>query len=172
MSAVAWPRVLCYAVLLLLQTGTSGCIQPKTAVVPSRPTSVSEIVFPALPTGAGEIAKDAPKQFTQTASGLRYRMLRAGKGAMPATTDTVKVNYHGWLDGGKVFDSSYDRNAPISFPLNQVIKGWTEGMQLVGEGGMIELEVPSALGYGDSGVPGTIPSGASLHFLVELLKIE
>ena len=91
---------------------------------------------------------------------------------MPKATDTVKVHYHGWLDGGKVFDSSYKRKSPISFPLDQVIKGWTEGMQLVGEGGMIELEIPSALGYGDNGIPGTIPGGATLHFLVELLKIE
>jgi FKBP-type peptidyl-prolyl cis-trans isomerase len=91
---------------------------------------------------------------------------------MPKATDKVKVNYHGWLDGGKVFDSSYDRKSPISFPLNRVIKGWTEGMQLVGEGGMIELEIPSTLGYGAGGVPGTIPGGATLHFLVELLKIE
>ena len=79
---------------------------------------------------------------------------------MPKSTDTVKVNYHGWLDGGKVFDSSYERKKPISFPLDGVIKGWTEGMQSVGEGGMIELEVPSALGYGDRGMPGAIPGGA------------
>jgi FKBP-type peptidyl-prolyl cis-trans isomerase len=113
---------------------------------------------------------------------------------MPKATDKVKVNYHGWLDGGKVFDSSYDRKKPISFPLNRVIKGWTEGMQLVGEGGMIELEIPSALGYGDAGAGDVIqwhdlikagqggygdagagdviPGGATLHFLVELLKIE
>ena len=160
MSAAACCRVLCCATLLVLLEVTMGCAQSK------------DVDFPALPTGAGAIAKDAPKQFTQTASGLRYRVLRAGKGAMPAATDSVKVNYHGWLDGGKVFDSSYDRKQPISFPLNQVIKGWTEGMQLVGEGGMIELEIPSALGYGDRGIPGTIPGKASLHFLVELLKIE
>ena len=71
-----------------------------------------------------------------------------------------------------LFDSSYERKKPISFPLNHVIKGWTESMQLVGEGGMIELEIPSDLGYGDRGIPGTIPGGASLHFLVELLKID
>ena len=84
----------------------------------------------------------------------------------------MKVNYHGWLDGGKVFDSSYKRKEPISFPLNHVIKGWTEGMQLVGEGGMIELEIPAKLGYGDDCAGDDIPGGAKLHFLVELLKIE
>jgi FKBP-type peptidyl-prolyl cis-trans isomerase len=131
-----------------------------------------EIDFPALPAGAGKIDKDAKKAFIETKSGLRYRILRPGKGAKPKKTDAVKVNYHGWLDGGKVFDSSYQRKEPISFPLDHVIKGWTEGMQLVGEGGMIELEIPAALGYGDDGVPGTIPKGAKLHFLVELLKVE
>jgi FKBP-type peptidyl-prolyl cis-trans isomerase len=155
MSATAWCRVFCFATSLLLLE-----------------IKLNAAEFPALPAGAGEIAKDAPKEFTQTASGLRYRVLRAGKGQTPKATNTVKVNYHGWLDGGKVFDSSYDRNSPISFPLNGVIKGWTEGMQLVGEGGMIELEIPSALGYGARGVPGTIPGGATLHFLVELLKVE
>ncbi len=160
MSATACCRLLCCAAFLLL-------LEVKLSAAESK-----DVDFPALPVGAGAIAKDAPKQFAQTASGLRYRILRAGKGQMPKATDTVKVNYHGWLDSGKVFDSSYKRKAPISFPLNQVIKGWTEGMQLVGEGGMIELEIPSALGYGDRGIPGTIPGGASLHFLVELLKIE
>jgi FKBP-type peptidyl-prolyl cis-trans isomerase FkpA len=159
MSAVAGCRVFCCATLLLLLEVNVSSAQSK------------DVAFPTLPTGAGAIAKDAPKQLTQTASGLRYRVLRAGKGQMPKATDKVKVNYHGWLDGGKVFDSSYDRKQPISFPLNRVIKGWTEGMQLVGEGGMIELEIPSALGYGDDGA-GPIPGGATLHFLVELLKIE
>jgi FKBP-type peptidyl-prolyl cis-trans isomerase len=149
----------CAALALLLEVQT-GCAQSK------------DVPFPALPAGAGAIAKDAPKQFTQTASGLRYRILRTGKGQMPKATDKVKVHYQGWLDGGKVFDSSYQRKSPISFPLNGVIKGWTEGMQLVPEGGMIELEIPSALGYGDDGMPGAIPGGATLHFLVELLKIE
>jgi FKBP-type peptidyl-prolyl cis-trans isomerase len=71
-----------------------------------------------------------------------------------------------------VFDSSYERREPISFPLNGVIKGWTEGMQLVGEGGMIELEIPANLGYGDRGAGRDIPGGATLHFVVELLKVE
>jgi FKBP-type peptidyl-prolyl cis-trans isomerase FkpA len=84
----------------------------------------------------------------------------------------VTVNYKGWLDSGKVFDSSYDRGEPISFPLNRVIPGWTEGMQLVGEGGMIELEIPSKLGYGERGAPGAIPPNATLHFIVELIEVK
>jgi FKBP-type peptidyl-prolyl cis-trans isomerase len=84
----------------------------------------------------------------------------------------VEVNYHGWLDNGKVFDSSYNRGESISFPLSGVIKGWTEGMQLVGEGGMIELEIPANLAYGDRGAGADVPPKATLHFLVELLKVQ
>lgn len=130
-----------------------------------------EVPFPELPKGAGKIDKDAPKTFTATKSGLKYRVLRKGEGAKPKASDRVEVNYQGWLDNGKVFDSSYKRNESITFGLNQVIKGWTEGMQLVGEGGMIELEIPSDLGYGNRGAPPDIPPKATLHFLVELIKV-
>ncbi|MFM7034606.1 MAG: FKBP-type peptidyl-prolyl cis-trans isomerase [Planctomycetia bacterium] len=132
-----------------------------------------EVPHPKLPAGAGTIAADAPKTFTKTGSGLQYRVLRAGTGAAPKAIDTVKVNYHGWLDDGKVFDSSYSRGEAIEFPLNGVIRGWTEGMQLVGEGGMIELVIPSDLGYGARGTPGgPIPPNATLHFLVELIDVK
>ncbi|MFO0818590.1 MAG: FKBP-type peptidyl-prolyl cis-trans isomerase [Pirellulales bacterium] len=131
-----------------------------------------EVAFPTLPRGAGKIAADAPKTFAQTTSGLQYRVLRAGNGAKPTAAQKVKVHYHGWLDGGKVFDSSYDRGETISFGLNQVIKGWTEGMQLVGEGGMIELTIPADLGYGARGAGGVIPPNATLHFLVELIAVQ
>jgi FKBP-type peptidyl-prolyl cis-trans isomerase FkpA len=132
----------------------------------------ADVPHPALPAGAGAIDADAPTEFTATASGLKYRILRKGTGGMPRATDTVKVNYHGWLDGGKKFDSSYDRGEAIEFPLNRVIPGWTEGMQLVGEGGMIELEIPGGLGYGRQGIPGVIPADATLHFLVELIDVK
>jgi FKBP-type peptidyl-prolyl cis-trans isomerase len=127
---------------------------------------------PELPPGAGKIDSDAPKGFTKTPSGLEYRVLRKGSGPKPKATDTVKVNYQGWLDNGKVFDSSYKRGEPISFPLNGVIKGWTEGMQLVGEGGMIELVIPPDLAYGSRGAGNAVPPNATLHFLVELLKVQ
>jgi FKBP-type peptidyl-prolyl cis-trans isomerase len=132
----------------------------------------AEVPYPDLPPGAGKIDKDAAKSFTKTESGLKYRILRKGSDEKPKATDSVKVNYHGWLDNKKVFDSSYQRKEPISFPLNGVIKGWTEGMQLVGEGGMIELEIPSELGYGQRGAGNVIPPGATLHFLVELLDVQ
>ena len=128
--------------------------------------------FPKLPKGAGKIAADASKSFTKTDSGLKYRVLRKGTDTKPKATDKIEVHYHGWLDGGRVFDSSYDRGETIAFGLNQVIKGWTEGMQLVGEGGMIELEIPSDLGYGASGAGGVIPPNATLHFLIELKEIK
>jgi FKBP-type peptidyl-prolyl cis-trans isomerase len=128
--------------------------------------------FPALPAGAGTIDANATTAFTTTASGLKYRILRAGAGTKPTATQSVEVHYHGWLDNGKVFDSSYQRGKTISFGLNQVIRGWTEGMQLVGEGGMIELEIPSDLGYGARGAGGVIPGNATLHFLVELIKVR
>lgn len=117
----------------------------------------TEVPLPKLPAGAGAVDANAPKTFTTTKSGLKYRVLREGKGAKPKATNAVEVHYHGWLDNGKVFDSSYDRKESISFGLNQVIPGWTEGMQLVGEGGMIELEIPSELGYGARGAGGVIP---------------
>jgi FKBP-type peptidyl-prolyl cis-trans isomerase len=117
----------------------------------------------------GPVDKDAAKEFTTTKSGLKYRIRRKSEGKKPAAEDTVRVHYKGWLDNGKEFDSSYSRGEPISFPLDGVIKGWTEGMQLVGEGGMIELEIPYQLGYGERGSPPEIPGKATLHFLVELL---
>lgn len=129
-----------------------------------------DIPFPNLPQGADKIDDGAPAKFTATKSGLNYRILRQGTGPRPKATDTVQVHYHGWLDNGQVFDSSYSRRESISFPLNRVISGWTEGMQLVGAGGMIELEIPAALGYGNRGAPPDIPPGATLHFLVELLE--
>ncbi|HVW01606.1 MAG TPA: FKBP-type peptidyl-prolyl cis-trans isomerase [Planctomycetaceae bacterium] len=115
---------------------------------------------------------DAPEEFTTTPSGLKYRVLRKSDGRKPKPTDRVLVNYEGKLDNGTVFDSSYARREPIAFGLNQVIPGWTEGMQHVGEGGKIELEIPGKLGYGAAGSPPKIPPNATLHFIVELIEIK
>ena len=123
------------------------------------------------PVEPGEVDKDAPEKFTTTASGLKYRIRRKSDGKKPTASNTVTVHYKGWFDDGKQFDSSYDRGETISFPLNGVVKGWTEGMQLIGKGGMIELEVPYQLGYGERGRPG-IPPKATLHFLVELFDVK
>jgi FKBP-type peptidyl-prolyl cis-trans isomerase FkpA len=114
---------------------------------------------------------DAPQEFTTTPSGLKYRVLRKSDGDKPRSGNTVTVNYRGWMDDGTEFDSSYKRNAPATFPLNRVIKGWTEGVQLVGKGGKIELDIPSNLAYGPAG-KGPIPPNTRLHFIVELLDIR
>ncbi|MCL4168024.1 UNVERIFIED_CONTAM: hypothetical protein GTU68_050009 [Idotea baltica] len=111
-------------------------------------------------------------EFLKTASGLRYRVLRKSDRKKPTADNTVSVHYRGWLNSGTVFDSSYERGEPTTFPLRNVIAGWTEGMQLIGEGGMIELWVPSRLGYGERGSPGSIPPHSTLHFIVELVSVK
>ncbi len=125
---------------------------------------------------AGEafLAANAKKEGVKaTASGLQYKVLKAGKGTKsPKATDTVKVHYHGTLIDGSVFDSSVDRGEPISFPLNGVIKGWTEGVQLMKEGDKYQFTIPSELAYGDQGAGGKIGPNSTLIFDVELLAIE
>jgi FKBP-type peptidyl-prolyl cis-trans isomerase FkpA len=106
----------------------------------------------------------------KTDSGMIYRELKAGTGASPAATDTVKVNYRGTLVNGTEFDSSYGRNEPAQFALNGVIPCWTEGLQKMKVGGKAQLVCPSNLAYGDQGRPG-IPGGATLIFEVELVDI-
>ena len=108
----------------------------------------------------------------ETASGLQYQVLEKGEGSVhPSANSTVTVHYHGTLLDGTVFDSSVERNEPISFPLNRVIKGWTEGVQLMVVGDKFKFFIPSKLAYGDSGA-GTITPGSLLVFEVELLEIE
>lgn len=107
-----------------------------------------------------------------TASGLQYLVTKEGTGKQPAATSIVKVHYTGKLVDGTVFDSSVERGEPIEFPLNQVIPGWTEGLQLMKEGGKATLYIPSKLGYGEQGVPGTIPPHSTLIFDVELIEVK
>lgn len=126
----------------------------------------------SLQSGTGVMDDDAPTEFKTTRSGLKYRVLRQADGRKPVAHNTVTCNYRGWLDNGREFDSSYKRGEPISFPLNGVIAGWTEGMQLVGTGGMIELWIPSDLGYGPKGSPPAVPPNADLHFVVELVAVR
>lgn len=109
---------------------------------------------------------------TKTASGLAYKHIKEGTGPSPKETDVVKVHYHGTLPDGTVFDSSVERKQEVSFPLNRVIRGWTEGLQLMKVGGKTKFVIPSELGYGDAGAPPKIPGGSTLIFEVELLGIE
>jgi len=105
-------------------------------------------------------------------AGFIYKELKAGTGATPKATDKVKVHYKGTLTDGTIFDSSIERGEPVTFPLNGVIPCWTQGLQLMKEGGKAQLVCPSAVAYGDSGRPPKIKGGATLVFEVELLSIE
>ena len=116
-----------------------------------------------------QMAKEAGAQ--RSDSGMIYIPVKAGTGASPTATSTVKVHYHGTLRDGSVFDSSVQRGQPISFPLNGVISCWTEGVQKMKVGGKAKLVCPSETAYGDQG-QGPIPGGATLVFEVELLEIE
>ncbi|MDO6386264.1 FKBP-type peptidyl-prolyl cis-trans isomerase [Uliginosibacterium sp. 31-12] len=119
---------------------------------------------------ADKAAKEAGA--VKSASGLIYIPLKEGTGASPAAADIVKVNYRGTLTDGKEFDSSYARNQPAQFPLNGVIKCWTEGVAKMKVGGKARLVCPPGIAYGDQGTPGgPIPPSATLNFEVELLEI-
>ena len=118
------------------------------------------------------LAKNRTKDGVQeTESGLQYKIANPGNDVRATEKDTVEVHYKGTLLDGKVFDSSYDRGETIKFPLNRVIAGWTEGMQLVGEGGKITLWVPYNLGYGPNAMSEDLPGYSTLVFEVELIKV-
>lgn len=119
---------------------------------------------------AGNKTKEGVKV---TASGLQYQVLQEGSGKQPKATDTVVVHYRGTLIDGTEFDSSYKRGQPIDFPLNAVIRGWTEGVQLMKEGAKYRFVIPSELGYGTRGTPGgPIGPNSTLIFEVELIKVQ
>ena len=109
---------------------------------------------------------------TTTESGLQYEVIKSGDGAKPLSTNEVTVHYHGTLTDGTVFDSSVDRGEPATFGVTQVIKGWTEALQLMSTGDKWKLTIPSDLAYGDQGAGGMIGPGATLVFEVELLEVK
>ena len=130
---------------------------------------------------AGKAAKQLGEQFlaenakrsgiTTTKSGLQYEVLTEGTGRQPQATDTVRCHYEGRLIDGTVFDSSYKRNAPADFGLQQVIAGWTEGVQLMKEGSKFRFYIPYMLAYGEGGAGAMIPPFSALVFDVELIKV-
>jgi len=122
--------------------------------------------------GAAYLAENGAKEgVITTESGLQYEVIVSGDGAKPTTADQVTVHYHGMLTDGTVFDSSVDRGQPATFGVTQVIKGWTEALQLMSVGDKWKLTIPSGLAYGDQGAGGMIGPGATLVFEVELLGI-
>jgi len=147
--------------------GLEGTVNDSQKPLTAGPEDTKEKAKP------GKIDENASKEFKTTPSGLKYRILRKTDGRKPVATDKVEVNYKGWLNDLKIFDSSYQRGQSIEFGLKQVIPGWTEGVQLMGVGEMIELDIPYQLAYGERGTPGgPIPPKAQLHFIVELIAIK
>lgn len=124
---------------------------------------------------AGEqyLAENAKKDGVKvTASGLQYVVIKEGTGKQPKATDSVKCHYEGFLTDGTMFDSSLQRGEPATFPLNGVIAGWTEGLQLMKEGAKYRFFIPYNLGYGEAGAAGAIPPYAALIFDVELIEVK
>ena len=123
--------------------------------------------------GENFLAENAKRpEVTTTESGLQYEVLKEGTGASPSATETVEVHYHGTLIDGTVFDSSVDRGQTIEFPLNRVIAGWTEGVQLMKEGAKYRFYIPYNLAYGAQGSPPKIAPYSALIFDVELFKVK
>jgi FKBP-type peptidyl-prolyl cis-trans isomerase len=147
----------------------------KTALMAKRQAAQATAATENTKKGTDYLAANAKKDGVKTtASGLQYKVMKAGPdgGKSPKATDTVKVHYHGTLIDGTVFDSSVQRGEPISFPLNGVIPGWTEGVQLMKVGDKFQFTIPSALAYGEQGAGGAIGPNSTLIFEVELLGIE
>lgn len=163
--------IIALAVFLLGCNKSSDTTKDSSWTVTSSVTSSSA---PAASTASPSPSSTSSQsnQWTTTASGLKYQVLKHGTGTVsPKATDTVKVHYHGTFPDGRVFDSSVQRGEPATFPLNQVIAGWTEGLQLMKVGDKFKFEVPPDLAYGPGGRPG-IPPNSTLVFEVELLGIE
>lgn len=147
--------------LLLLPLLFSGCDKTnKKQQITAKPTFTSV-----------KVASSASKLVTLP-SGLQYKVIKKGNGKKPKATDKVTVNYRGSFENGDVFDSSYKRGQPATFPVNGVIKGWTQALQMMREGDEWQLIIPPSLGYGAMGSPPVIPPNSTLYFNVELLKVE
>lgn len=142
------------------------------ALVEQRQAAADAAASSNLDEGLKYLADNAKREgVVSLPSGLQYEVLTAAEGEKPTAEDTVTTHYEGRLIDGTVFDSSYQRDEPATFPLNRVIPGWTEGLQLMSPGAKYRLYVPSELAYGDRGAPGSIPPNSALVFDVELISI-
>jgi FKBP-type peptidyl-prolyl cis-trans isomerase FklB len=147
--------------------------QYRAAAMAERAKEFSSVGKTNMDEGKAFLAENKTKPgVKETASGLQYKVVKAGSAKKPKATDKVEVHYEGTLINGTIFDSSYKRGQTIEFGLNQVIKGWTEGVQLIGEGGEIMLYIPSELAYGSNGSGKDIGPNATIIFKVELIKIK
>ena len=161
-----------FAVILSATVCLLGCNQESTEKKTSGEGATAPAPAPS-PASAPAPAASASADWKTTASGLKYQAMKQGTGTVsPKATDTVTVHYHGTFPDGTVFDSSVQRGEPISFPLNRVIKGWTEGVQLMKVGDKFRFEIPPALAYGDASPSPAIPPNSTLVFEVELLDIQ
>jgi FKBP-type peptidyl-prolyl cis-trans isomerase len=162
-----------FAPVLAMALFLVGC-DKATQTGQMNPSTTNAPTAPATPAPAPAGAASSPsKEMKTTSSGLKYQVLKQGAGTVsPKATDTVNVHYHGTLLDGSVFDSSVQRNDPSSFRLNQVIRGWTEGLQLMKVGDKFKFEIPPDLAYGAAGRPPVIPPNSTLVFEVELLGIQ
>ena len=166
MSRIWW-IACCLTIVCLLVAGCDPPSPQGQGGLP--PNGVSKQPPQVTP---GPVDPDAPEEYTTTASGLKYRIRRRSDGKKPTVESIVKVHYRGQLQDGKIFDTTYGKmGQSTQFPMKSVIPGWIEGMQLIGEGGMIELDIPADLGYGSKGAGQLIPPDADLHFLVEILEV-
>ncbi|MDE6084520.1 MAG: FKBP-type peptidyl-prolyl cis-trans isomerase [Muribaculaceae bacterium] len=154
----------------------------ETAITPEEAQKIINEYLTELQEKATKMAREAGEKFLNenkgkenvqvTSSGLQYIVEKEGEGAQPSAEDEVTVHYTGKLLDGTVFDSSVNRGEPATFPLNRVIPGWTEGLQLMKEGGKTVFFIPSDLAYGAQGVPNAIPPHSVLIFEVELIKVN
>ncbi len=152
-----------------------AAVVEEVAVVEALPedtaAAVAEVVEEQATVQEAPAAKSQKDEYVTTNSGLKYKVLRKGNGPKPAATDVVTVHYEGRLPNGQVFDSSYQRGEPTQFPLNRVISGWTEGLQLMPVGSKYQFYIPSNLAYGSRGAGGIIGPDQDLIFDVELISI-
>ena len=172
-------KILAMTMAAVLMTGMASCGSneektQETAVnaVDTTATNNDVEIKDNLTLGREFLEENAKNDSVKvTESGLQYMVLKEGKGIKPSATDTVTVHYTGTLISGKVFDSSVERGEPASFPLNRVIPGWTEGLQLMSEGSKYRLFIPSELAYGEKGAGNDILPNSTLIFDVELIKV-